>query len=172
VRSLNVNPDVALRRERGRTFDLRQEYLEFQSRPVTASAGRQQLRFGDERLIGISHWTNVSRTVDVIHARLWTEQNGLDLFNGSVVRIFPTSFDRPTGDWYMLCQGESLHAATTRDSIYNDPGAALIAPTAGHFKNDELGRSSMLQFNMRPDSTCYSRRVPDHARIARDSFTT
>jgi hypothetical protein len=83
------------------TFDLRQGYLEFQSRPVTAFAGRQQLRFGDERLIGISNWTDVSRTFDVIHARVGSEHNRLDLFSGSVVKIFPTSLDRPTGGFYL-----------------------------------------------------------------------
>jgi hypothetical protein len=82
-------------------FDLRQAYLEFQSPVTTVFAGRQVLRFGDERLIGIRNWTNVSRTFDVIHARLGSEGNRLDLFSGAVVKIFPTSFDRPTGGFYL-----------------------------------------------------------------------
>lgn len=82
-------------------FDLRQAYLEFHSSPVTVFAGRQPLRLGEERLIGISNWTNTSRTFDVIHARLGTPDNRLDLFSGSVVKIFPESFDRPTGGFYL-----------------------------------------------------------------------
>jgi hypothetical protein len=83
------------------SFDLRQGYVQFRAPHVTAFAGRQELKFGDERLIGISNWTNVSRTFDVIHARVGTARNRLDLFSGSVVKIFPTSFDKPLGGFYL-----------------------------------------------------------------------
>lgn len=83
------------------TFDLRQAYFTLQSAPVVLMPGRQELRFGEERLIGISDWTNDSRTFDVIHARLGSSENRVDLFSGSVVKIFPTSFDRPTGGFYL-----------------------------------------------------------------------
>lgn len=91
------------------SFDLRQGYVVFHTPPVTVFAGRQPLRLGEERLIGISNWTNVSRTFDVIHAELGNQKNRVDLFTGSVVKIFPTSFDRPTGGFYL----HGVYATTT-----------------------------------------------------------
>ena len=45
-------------------FDDRQAYLEFHLRQVKIFAGRQELKYGGERLVGISDWTNNSRTWD------------------------------------------------------------------------------------------------------------
>ena len=39
-------------------FDDRQAYLEFHMEPVEVYAGRFELKYGDERLVGISDWTN------------------------------------------------------------------------------------------------------------------
>src|ERR1700743_2651087 len=50
-------------------------YIQFQDKRLMVIAGRQELKFGDERLIGISDWTNVSRTFDVIDTRIGSEQN-------------------------------------------------------------------------------------------------
>jgi Alginate export len=44
------------------SFDLRQGYLDFRYKPVQLLAGRMELRIGDERVVGISDWTNNSRT--------------------------------------------------------------------------------------------------------------
>src|ERR1700722_3002468 len=43
-------------------FDDRQAYLEFHMKEVKVFAGRQELKYGSERLLGISDWTNISRT--------------------------------------------------------------------------------------------------------------
>src|ERR1700733_6630332 len=47
-------------------FDLRQGYLEYhdEDNNFRLYAGRKELRFGNERVVGISDWTNVSRTFD------------------------------------------------------------------------------------------------------------
>ena len=45
-------------------FDARQAFLEYHDHGVAFIAGRQELRYGDERLVGISNWTNTSRTWD------------------------------------------------------------------------------------------------------------
>ena len=74
------------------TFDLRQARLKIGSNKVSLIAGRQQLRFGDERLIGISDWTNVSRTFDGFDLRIG-HKNRVDIFTQSVVDITPTAFD-------------------------------------------------------------------------------
>ena len=75
------------------TFDLRQGYLDFHSRSVQLVAGRQELRFGDERVVGISDWTNTSRTWDGFKLRIGTNNNNVDLFSTSVVLVHPGSYD-------------------------------------------------------------------------------
>lgn len=79
------------------TFDLRQGYLDIHGRPggvpVDLFSGRQELKFGSERIIGISDWTNNSRTFDGFDARIG-DKNRVDLFSTSVVSVHPTSLDK------------------------------------------------------------------------------
>jgi hypothetical protein len=75
------------------TFDARQAFLEFHKNNVKIIAGRQELRYGDERLVGISDWTNISRTWDGFLGRIG-DKNRLDLFSTSVVTVHPTSLDK------------------------------------------------------------------------------
>ena len=79
------------------TFDLRQAYLQFSGKMIAVIVGRQEMKLGDERLIGISNWANNSRTFDLIAARIGNEANRVDLFSGSVVTARPVSFDTPRG---------------------------------------------------------------------------
>jgi hypothetical protein len=74
------------------SFDLRQGYLDFHYKPVQFIVGRQELRIGDERVVGISDWTNTSRTWDGFHMRIGNV-NQLNLFSTSVVTVHPTSLD-------------------------------------------------------------------------------
>jgi hypothetical protein len=57
--------------------------------------GRELLRFGDERVIGPSDWTNVSRTFNVARLDLRHGQTGVSIFGGSVVPPAPTSYTAP-----------------------------------------------------------------------------
>jgi hypothetical protein len=75
------------------TFDLRQGYLNFHYKPVQLIVGRQELRIGDERVVGISDWTNNSRTWDGVYMRVGNV-NQLNIFSTSVVQIHPTSLDK------------------------------------------------------------------------------
>jgi hypothetical protein len=77
-------------------FDLRQGYLEVHTENTAIYAGRQELKFGGERLVGISDWTNVSRTFDGFAGRFGNE-NKVTLFSASVVKIYPTAFDDHAG---------------------------------------------------------------------------
>jgi hypothetical protein len=77
-------------------FDFRQAYVDFHIKPVSVFAGRQELKFGDERLVGIRDWTNNSRTFDGFDARIG-EKNRVDLFSASVVTIHPTALDMHAG---------------------------------------------------------------------------
>lgn len=123
------------------TFDLRQAYLTLQSLPVIIMPGRQELRFGEERLIGISDWTNDSRTFDVIHARLGSSENRLDLFSGSVVKIFPTSFDRPTGGFYL--HGAYATLTTLVPHMRLEP-FVLLKTSPVKSLQDEIGREVLV----------------------------
>ena len=74
------------------TFDLRQGYLDFHYKSVQFMVGRRELRIGDERVVGISDWTNTSRTWDGFYMRVGNV-NQLNLFSTSVVTIHPASLD-------------------------------------------------------------------------------
>jgi hypothetical protein len=73
-------------------FDARQAFLEYHARNLKVIAGRQELRYGGERLVGISNWTNTSRTWDGFLGRIG-DKNRLDLFSTSVVGIHASSLD-------------------------------------------------------------------------------
>ena len=78
-------------------FDDRQAYLNLHAKPggvpVELIAGRQELKFGSERVIGISDWTNNSRSWDGFDARIGGK-NKVDLFSTSVVAVHPESLDK------------------------------------------------------------------------------
>jgi hypothetical protein len=75
------------------TFDDRQAYLEFHTKKVKVIAGRQELKYGGERLVGISDWTNNSRTWDGFLGR-YGDKNRIDVFSTSVVTVNPVSLDK------------------------------------------------------------------------------
>jgi hypothetical protein len=77
-------------------FDFRQAYLDFHHKPFQFFAGRQLLNFGNERVIGISDWTQTSRSFDGFDLRIG-DRNRVDLFTASVVNIYPTSLDMHAG---------------------------------------------------------------------------
>ena len=74
------------------SFDLRQGFVELHAKHIALFTGRQELKFGDERVVGISDWTNNSRTWDGFDLRVG-DQNRVDLFSTSVVVVHPTSLD-------------------------------------------------------------------------------
>ncbi len=78
-------------------FDLRQGYLEYhdEDNNFRLYAGRKEVWFGNERVVGISDWTNVSRTFDGFfgHFGDTADKNSLDVFSSSVVTVNPTSLD-------------------------------------------------------------------------------
>ena len=122
-------------------FDVRQAYLRFYISKITSLLGRQELRLGDERLIGISDWTNNSRTFDVIHTVIGNPENRLDLFSGSVVQVRPTQLDTPRG-------GFSLHGAyatltTLVPHVRVEPYVLIKTPTVAS-RQGILGRETLV----------------------------
>ena len=79
------------------TFDLRQAYGEFGTTTTMVRVGRQELAFGEERLIGGVNWLNNARSFDA--GRLTIKRKGVqvDAFAASVVTIQPDAFDKSGG---------------------------------------------------------------------------
>jgi hypothetical protein len=77
-------------------MDLRQGYVELDSEGALSArlrAGRQELAFGGERLIGPADW-GMSRTFDAVDLSLTRGRAALDLMAGSAVQIDNARFDR------------------------------------------------------------------------------
>ena len=79
------------------TLDLRQAFVElgFTKGSWMARLGRQDLVFGEERLVGAANWGNVGRAFD--GARLTLRRSGMkfDWFAASVVAPVRDAWDRP-----------------------------------------------------------------------------
>jgi len=89
------------------TWTLWQAYAQLGSSTsgwIDALAGRQVLRFGDERVIGPSPWNNVGRTFDVARVDLHHPGFKVSLFSASVV---------PPSNAYLhgAIPGDDLHGA-------------------------------------------------------------
>ncbi len=69
------------------TWDLRLAYVDIGASegPAELRVGRQELAFGDERLVGNTPWTNASRSFDAARATLRHGKYRLDIFASSVV---------------------------------------------------------------------------------------
>ena len=77
-------------------FDLRQAFADVgnaQSK-IGVRVGRQELAYGDQRLVGHLSWQNAARTFDAAKVSIRGDRVQLDLFGASVVRILDDDFDR------------------------------------------------------------------------------
>jgi hypothetical protein len=77
-------------------FDLRQAFVDLGSTktPVVARFGRQEIAFGDQRLVGHANWLNAARTFDAARVTVKSKTSQIDLFAASVVRILDGEFDK------------------------------------------------------------------------------
>jgi hypothetical protein len=78
-------------------LDLRMAFVDIadpQQGRFAIRAGRQELAFGEQRLIGHLNWTNTARTFDGVRGTLRRGAYQVDLFATSVVRIQDAGFDR------------------------------------------------------------------------------
>src|SRR6185295_929159 len=89
------------------TFDLRQGYMEIGSsdKPTfTLRVGRQELFFGEMRLVGHLNWTNTARSFDAARVTIKYGNYKVDAFASSVVNLREARFDKSSG-------GNDLHGA-------------------------------------------------------------
>jgi len=94
-------------------MDLRLGYVELgdpEKRPVSLRAGRQELFFGEQRLVGHGNWGNTARSFDALRATLRLSGIRLDAWASSVVAARAREFNRPvTGDNF-----HGIYASTER----------------------------------------------------------
>jgi hypothetical protein len=76
------------------TLDLRMAYGEFGGGRNMVRAGRQELAFGEQRLIGHLNWVNNARSFDGARATITRKPFTFDVFAASVVTIRPEAFDK------------------------------------------------------------------------------
>jgi hypothetical protein len=83
----------------GAPFDLRQAVVEVggAKAPVSARLGRQEITFGDQRLVGHTNWLNSGRAFDGVRVAIRSKAAQVDLFAASVVRILDDEFDKSGG---------------------------------------------------------------------------
>lgn len=77
-------------------FDLHQAFVRLGDAsqfPLTLKAGRQELLYGDERLIGASDWGNVGRVFDAAKLRYETSDVWVDAFVSRVVMVRDNHFN-------------------------------------------------------------------------------
>ena len=127
-------------------LDIRQAYVQLGDSAgwIDAVAGRQNLTFGDERVIGPSDWLNQGRTFDVARLDLHHRWFGLSLFASSVI----LARDGVVDHHY---QGNNLHGAY--GSLKNlVPGATIepyvlwrVAPAGLHL-SENAGRGALSEF--------------------------
>lgn len=78
-------------------FDLHQGFVSLGNAkefPLTVKAGRQELAYGDERLVGAYDWNNIGRSFDAVKVRYSVASNSwVDAFVGHVVIPRDNHFD-------------------------------------------------------------------------------
>jgi hypothetical protein len=77
-------------------FDLRTGFADIGAAagPLTVRVGRQELVYGEQRLVGHVSWLNAARTFDGVKATIRTPVFSIDAFGASVVRTLVDAFDR------------------------------------------------------------------------------
>jgi hypothetical protein len=79
------------------TFDLRQAWIQIQEQDGkgwSLRVGRQELAYGDHRLVGSFNWSNVGRTFDAAKLNFTNSVVSVDVFGSSVVVIEDDDFDK------------------------------------------------------------------------------
>ena len=74
--------------ENDRGVDVHQAFLfvgNHKEFPLSVKLGRQELAYGDQRLVGHFRWNNNARTFDALKLRWQNDLVGVDLFTGGVV---------------------------------------------------------------------------------------
>src|SRR5258708_2937145 len=139
-------------------IDLQQAYVTLGNHkefPLSLKVGRQELIYGEERLVGAFGWNNIGRVFDTARVRVQTEWFGADFFTGRVVipedgtfnvnndyewfsGLYATSTKVPknTLDAYFFARNASPKAASAVPSPqFPQPSARDIYTIGGRMKS-------------------------------------
>ena len=85
-------------------IDLHQAYFTLGNHkefPLSMKVGRQELSYGDERLVGAFAWNNIGRVFDAAKVRWQNRYFGADFFTGRVIIPYDGRFNMPNDyDWF------------------------------------------------------------------------
>ena len=105
--------------------------------------GRQELSYGDERLIGVSDWNNIARVFDAAKLRWQNSYVSADLFSGRVIIPYDNHFNMPNDyDWFSgvyviskLIPKQTTEAyILSRNTSGKSPDALIDAPGPAFLK--------------------------------------
>ncbi len=100
-------------------FDVRQAWVRFgdpERNWSHVTVGRQELKYGAQRLVGPLDWTNTARQFDAAKLTMGREDLSVDIFSASVVRIDDKAFNR-------RADGANLHGVYARFDRWAGQGA-------------------------------------------------
>jgi Alginate export len=142
-------PGTVKRKENGPeadAIDLHQAYFTIGNHkefPLSVKAGRQELSYGEERLVGAYGWNNIGRSFDTMKMRWQNEWFGADFFSGFPVIPENGQFDVDnTHDWFSGMYATSTKIPATifdvyflsrnasREAINTEPSPQFPQPTA------------------------------------------
>lgn len=119
------------------TVDLHQAYLmvgNHKEFPVSVKVGRQELSYGDERVIGAFAWNNNGRVFDAAKLRWQNAWFAADVFTGRVVIPLDNAFNVANDyDWFSGIYATSTQIPKHSLDVYflsrnSAPGAATAVP--------------------------------------------
>lgn len=126
------------------TMDLQQAWIglgnpkEF---PLTAKVGRQELIYGEERLVGAFDWNNIGRVFDAAKLRYENQDFWVDAFTGRVVLVNDGEFNVVNDyDWFsgiysstrtLIPRQETQLYFLARNTSPQSPTATTASPQAG-----------------------------------------
>lgn len=126
------------------SIDLHQAWVELgdaKQFPVTTKVGRQELAYGDERLVGAFDWNNIGRVFDVAKLRFENENLWVDAFAGRVVLANDSEFNVVNDyDWFsgvyastrtLVPKQETQLYFLSRNTGAQSPTATTGSPQAG-----------------------------------------
>lgn len=126
------------------SIDLHQAFLglgDAKQFPLTAKVGRQELSYGDERLVGAFDWNNLGRVFDAAKLRFENDTLWVDAFAGRVVLANDGEFNVANDyDWFsgvyastktLIPKQETQLYFLARNTGPQSPAATTGSPQAG-----------------------------------------
>lgn len=177
------------------TVDLHQAFVTLGNHkefPLSLKVGRQEMSYGEERLIGAFGWNNIGRVFDAVKVRWQNEWFGADFFTSRPVvpedlnfnvnneydwfsGVYATSQMIPKNilDVYFLARNANQQAISAVPSPqFPQPSARDVYTIGGRVKSKagELGSWDYTLEGAYQFGSFQDRRLPDMPRLTQDAF--